>query len=155
MNDDIRASMFNSAGRIMRTQGLDAEAARMFDRSLELWLKLPKPPEDDIADSYNERSLVYFGAGEYEQALAVLDKALARRDAMGDRSSVQRGVMLGQKSVTLRSLNRNPEATAALAQSVEILSHQLPEARANYAISLANLGTYQVTEGQLEKGHAS
>jgi len=155
MNDDIRASMFNSAGRILRTQGLDAEAARMFDRSLELWLKLPKPPEDDIADSYNERSLVYFGAGEYEQALAVLDKALARRDAMGDRSSVQRGVMLGQKSVTLRSLNRNPEATAALAQSVEILSHQLPEARANYAIALANLGTYQVTEGQLEKGHAS
>ena len=155
MDNDIRASMFNSAGRIMRTQGLSAEAARMFDRSLELWLAMPKPPEDDVADSYNERALVHFGNGEYDQALAVLDKALARRDAMGDTASVQRGVMLGQKSVTLRSLGRNPEATAALAESVAILAKNLPDSRANYAIGLANLGTIQVTEGEVAKGRGN
>jgi serine/threonine-protein kinase len=155
MDDDARAAMFNAAGRIMRTQGLHAEAGRMFDRSLELWLKLPVVPEDDVADSYNERALVHFAGGEYAQALALLQKAVARRDAMGDHASVQRGVLLGQVSVNLRSLGRNPEATRALAESVDILRGQLPEARANYAVSLANLGTFQVTEGDVEKGHAS
>jgi serine/threonine-protein kinase len=155
MDDDSRAEMFNAAGRIMRSQGLLAEAGRMFDRSLELWLKQPKVPEDDVADSYNERALVHFAGGEYEQALALLQRAVARRDAIGDRASVQRGVLLGQVSVNLRSLGRNPEATRALAESVDILRGQLPESRANYAVSLANLGTFQVTEGDVETGHAS
>jgi serine/threonine-protein kinase len=152
MDDDARASMFNAAGRIMRAQGLMAESGRMFDRSLELWLAQPQVPENDVADSYNERSLVHFAVGEYEQSRAVLERALARRDAMGDGDSTQRGVLLQSLSVTLGALGRNAEATAALAKSVDVLA-KLPEARANYAVSLANLGTFEVTEGQAQAGH--
>jgi len=151
MDDDIRASMFNAAGRIMRSQGLMAESARMLDRSIELWLKQPKVPEDDVADSYNERAMIHFAAGEYEQALALTERALARRDAMGDQDSVQRGAFLQLQSVTLRSLGRNVEATAALARSVEVLA-KLPDARSNYAVSLANLGTLEANDGNPAAG---
>lgn len=154
MDDDARASMYHAAGRIMRTQGLADEAERMFERALALWLKQPVVPEDDVADVYNEAALVHFGRGDYDKTLAVLEQAIARRDAMGDHRSVQRGVLLQQLSVTLRSLARNAEATAALAESVAVLAQQLPEARANYAVSLANLGTFMVTEGDAEGGSA-
>jgi serine/threonine-protein kinase len=152
MDDDIRGSMFNSAGRIMRTQGLDTEAARMFDRSLELWLALPEVPEDDVADSYNERAMIHFARGEYEPAIAMLQRALARRDAMGDRDSVQRGVFEQQMSVNLRSLGRNPESLAALTRSVAILARH-EDARVNYAVSLLNLGTLEVNDGHAPQGH--
>jgi serine/threonine-protein kinase len=152
MDDDARASMFHAAGRIMRTQGLNAEAARLFDRALALWLALPQVPEDDVADVYNERALVYFGAGDYDHALATVRAALARRDAMNDQASVQRGVLLQQLSVTLRAMGRNAESTQALAASVDVLRRQLPESRANYAVSLANLGTMLVNEGELADG---
>ncbi len=153
MDDDARASMFHAAGRIMRMQGLDAEAARMFERSLELWLALPVVPEDDVADSFNELALVRFAAGDYQQSMALLERALARRDAMGDGASVQRGVFEQQMSVNLRSVGRNAEATAALARSVGVLA-KLPDARANYAVSLANLGTLEVNDGHPEAGRA-
>jgi tetratricopeptide (TPR) repeat protein len=153
MDDDARASMFHAAGRIMRGQGLADEAARMFDRALALWLALPAVPEDEVADAYNERAMVHFGRGEYEQTLAVLTQALDRRDALADRVSVQRGVLLQLRSVCLRTMGRNGEAIAALSESVDILAGQLPESRANYATSLGNLGTFLVTEGQLEEGH--
>jgi eukaryotic-like serine/threonine-protein kinase len=153
MDDDIRASMFNSAGRIMRNQGLMAESARMLDRSLELWLRLPVVPEDDVADSYNERAMIHFAAGEYEQALAVTERALARRDAMGDGDSVQRGAFYQLQSVILRSLGRNAESTVALGRSVEVLA-KLPDARASYATSLANLGTLEANDGNPAAGLA-
>ena len=154
MDDDARASMFHAAARIMRSQGLNNESARMFDRALELWLSLPAVPENDVADAYNERALVHFSRGEYNETLALLRAALARRDAMNDHDSVQRGVLLQQLSVALRSLGRNAEATAALSESVEVLARNLPEARANYAVSLGNLGTFLVTEGDAGQGHA-
>lgn len=154
MNDDARASMFHAAGRIMRQQGLAEAAARMFDRALALWLQLPEVPEDDVADAYNERAMVHFGRGEYREAEAMLRTAIVRRDARGDHDSVQRGVLLQQLSVTLRSVGRNAEATATLAASVAALRNHLPEGRANYAVSLGNLGTYEVTDGQADQGLA-
>lgn len=154
MDNDARASMFHAAGRIMRTQGLAEEAARMFDRALTLWLALPSVPENEVADAYNERAMVHFSRGEYEETLAALTKALDRRDAMGDRGSVQRGVLLQLRSVCLRTMGRNAEAIAALSESVAVLAGQLPESRANYATSLGNLGTFLVTEGKLDDGHA-
>ncbi len=154
MDDDARASMFHAAGRIMRQQGLAEPAARMFERALELWLRQPVIPENDVADAYNERALVHFGRGEYQEALALLKVAIARRDAMHDSSSVQRGVLLTQMTVTLRSLGRNAEAMAALEESVAVLSRNLPESRANYATSLGNLGTFMVSDGRAEEGNA-
>ncbi len=154
MDDDARASMFHAAGRIMRTQGLADEAARMFDRALALWLALPAVPENEVADAYNERAMVHFGRGEYEQTLKVLAKALDRRNAMADRGSVQRGVLLQLRSVCLRTMGRNAEAIDALSESVDVLAGQLPESRANYATSLGNLGTILVSEGELDVGHA-
>ncbi len=154
MDDDARASMFHAAGRIMRQQGLAEPAARMFDRALELWLRQPVVPEDDVADAYNERALVHFGRGEYAEAREMLLTALARRDAIGDRDSLPRGGLLQLLSVTLRSLGRNAEATAALAESAEVLAKHLPDSRAMYAVSLGNLGTFLVTEGDAEGGHA-
>jgi tetratricopeptide (TPR) repeat protein/predicted Ser/Thr protein kinase len=154
MDDDARASMFHAAGRIMAQQGLADAAARMFDRSLALWLAQPQVPENDVADAYNERARLFFGRGEYQDALAMTEAALARRDAMADFSSIQRGVLTQQKSVTLRSLGRNAEATAALEQAVAVLARQLPESRANHASALGNLGTFLVMEGRVEEGHA-
>ena len=158
MDDDARASMFHAAARIMRSQGLDQESARLFDRALQLWLSLPEVPEDDVADAYNERALVHFSRGEYAETLALLRAALARRDALRDNRSVQRGVLLQLLSVTLRSLGRNAEATAALSQSVEVLARNLPESRANYAVALGNFGTIgndstHYTVGRAEAGH--
>ena len=154
MDDDARASMFHAAGRIMRQQGLSEPAARMFDRALALWLSQPVVPENDVADAYNERSMVHFAKGEYQESLAMLEAAIARRDAIDDHASVQRGVLLQQLSVTLRSLGRNADATTALEESVAVLGRNLPESRANYATSLGNLGTFMVGEGRAEEGHA-
>lgn len=154
MDDDARASMFHAAGRIMRQQGLAEPAARMFDRAIELWLRQPVVAEDDVADAYNERALVHFGRGEYEETQSLIRVALARRDAIGDRDSLPRGGLLQLLSVTLRSLGRNAEATAALEESAQVLAKHLPDSRAMYAIALGNLGTFLVTEGRTEKGHA-
>ena len=44
---------------------------------------------------------------------------------------------------------------ARLSESVAVLAGQLPESRANYATSLGNLGTFLVTEGKLDDGHAT
>mgnify|MGYP001168710956 CR=1 FL=1 len=154
MDDDARASMFHAAGRIMRQQGLAEPAARMFDRALELWLRQAVVPENDVADAYNERSMVHFGRGEYQESLSMLQAAVARRDAANDHASVQRGVLLQQMSVTLRSLGRNAEATRALEESASVLGRNLPESRANYATSLGNLGTFMVSEGRAAEGNA-
>ena len=154
MGDDARASMFHAAGRIMAHQGLADEAARMFDRALDLWLALPEVPENDVADAYNERARLLFGRGEYQESLRLMQTALARREAMGDVASWQLGGLLQQTSVTLRALGRNAEATATLERSVAILAQQLPDSRSNYATALGNLGTFMVIEGRVEEGHA-
>jgi tetratricopeptide (TPR) repeat protein len=154
LDDDARASMYHAAGRIMHIQGLNDEAARMFDRAAELWLQQKQVPEDELADAWHERSRIEFGKGRYEASLQLLKRALARRQAMGDDRSVVLGVLLQTTAISERMLGRYPEASSTLAQAIDVLRHGLPESQSNYAIAIGNLGAILIYGGKVGEGHA-
>ncbi len=155
LDDDARASMYYTAGKVMHDQGLFDEAGELFDRAIALWTALPAPHEDDLADALHERGRIEFKRGKFDKSFGFQQQAMARRKAMGDDGSYVLGVLMQTASVDLRMLGRQAESLDYLERATRILGGHLPLSRNNYATALANLGTMQCIGGEAEKGHGN
>ncbi|MEZ4382775.1 MAG: serine/threonine-protein kinase [Nannocystaceae bacterium] len=110
------------------------------------------------ADGADERGLylsnlagVLVGKGDYDDALATVDRALAHeRDRLGnDHPSVAR--LLAQRGDILRRLGRYDDATAALEEALAIFRATLSDDHPRVAVTLNNLGATFVEHRDLER----
>lgn len=152
MGEDGRASMLHAAARVLRKQGLGTEAEPLYQRAMALWETQRPVPENDISDVLHELAQITYDRGDYAGALALAQRAIARREAMGDFSSYQLGVLLSNASIYRGMLGDRTGVRADLRRAAGILKALLPTGRVNYASTLANLGTHELYRGAAEQG---
>jgi tetratricopeptide (TPR) repeat protein len=86
------------------------------------------------ARDYYSRGNAYFQLGDYRQALAAYDRAIALRPEYAEAHH--------NRGVALRRLGRHEEALAAYDQAISLLP-DFPEAHYNRGVALGNLGRYE------------
>ncbi|CAF4312163.1 unnamed protein product, partial [Rotaria sordida] len=66
-------------GGVYKKMGDYSKALEFYEKDLEITKKALPPNHPDLAYSYNNIGLAYFGKGDYSKALSFLEKALAIR----------------------------------------------------------------------------
>ena len=100
-----RALPFDLVGRIARQQGALNEAIHHFERVVQL------DPAHGQHEIWRETALVYYDAGQYSDALQMLDKFLDKRPSDAE-ARYWRGM-------TLHNLNRENEAMREMQSCIE------------------------------------
>jgi hypothetical protein len=155
MADDARAALFSTAAGVMAKQDLLPEAARMFERAIELWRKAPQAPASDLAAAMHERARIAYIQGEPERALDWQQRAVAllRADPAGDRATL--AALLNALAVMQWTSGQADAALRSLEEAKRLLRDLLPEGRTYYANTLRNLAMFQLYAGDAEAALAN
>ncbi len=120
-NDYIRAQMDYLAGNAHQALGQTTEAHVRYVHTVEnyplsyfSYLALVKLVEADVPVDELDRGLVDYFAGQYDVALAALDRYIA-----ATKNQVTDGTAQYYRALTLRELNRTDEAIEALVEFIQ------------------------------------
>lgn len=117
-----------------------AEALRHLEQALELWPGVPDAEERcglDIVEVLRMTAVDAYAAGNLERSVALFDEALGELDPTAAPERV--ALLLAAKATSLQDLNRDRDASAALARALSLLPPDQPTvARAVVLVSIAS-----------------
>ncbi len=155
MTDDARAALFSTAAGVMSKQDMLAEAARMYERAIDLWQKLPAAPANDLATAMHERARIAYIQGQTESAQEWEGRAieLLRNNPAGDKATL--AALFNALSVMQWTSGKREESRRSLEEAKQRLVELLPDGRTYYANTLRNLATLQLYDGDAETALAN
>jgi tetratricopeptide (TPR) repeat protein len=156
-NPDLRVSILNMLGLIMRTIGLREEALVYHERALEIDEQLNN--RDRIGADYRKIGIVYQVTGNHEKALSYFEKALA----FHERRGMQRGIARDYRHLGIihRLMGHNEKALELHQKALEIdkqvnrdrdCREELAADYRKIGMLLVNMGRYQDSLEYHQKG---
>jgi serine/threonine-protein kinase len=144
----------NRLGNIHRMYGRLDLAEPPLREALRIREALPRPPDTELADSYNNVGLLQYELGQHEAALVTLQRSidLHREVSVGDTVPV--AIALHNKALALNRLGRFVEAEGAVRESIAIKLAQGLEGRATTVNTEALLALLLFNEGRLGEAAA-
>lgn len=154
LRPEVQAALVAALGHVYYEIGLREHAARHFERATKLFEMAVPTPEDDVALHQRYLAMALYDLGRTESALAWIDKALERRERLGDRDSPILASLNRAAAVYAASLEQMERAREHYTWSIHALEMQLPDARDELAITLGNaadldLSTSRIDEAEL------
>lgn len=150
LRPEVRAALVATLGHVYFEIGLRDRAARHFERAVGLFEKAVPLPEDDIALHQRYLAMALYGLGQSEDALAWVEKALARRQAIGDSGSLIVAGLDRAAALYSSSLEQLDRAREHYAKSIDALEAHLPGTRDDLAITLGNAADLDFMLGRLD-----
>ncbi len=154
LDPGTRAALIASTGHVYFEIGLRERAARQFERAVNIFASIEPPPEDDLAEHQRYLAMALYGLGQPEQALAWIDRALARRAAMGDDDSLIMAGLTRAAAVYANSLDAQTRAAAYFDRAIAALERHLPDSGNELAVSLISAADLELQMGRLDRAQA-
>lgn len=150
-NPATRAAVIASLGHVYAEIGVRDRAARQFERALALFETATPLPEDDIALHQRYLAMALYGQDRAEDALAWIERALARRARLGDTDSDIYAGLIRAGAVYATSLDQMDRASDYYTRGIAALEARLPQSGNELATTLGNAANLDLQMGRLDQ----
>jgi tetratricopeptide (TPR) repeat protein len=146
-----RATSFNNLGSLHKAQKLFEEAKPFYEKALDIWEKVLKEENANLAATLNNLAGLYEAEGEYDKAKPMYERALKIWDEVVEDDHPNISATINNLGGLYQAMGEEDKVQPLLAQALAIREKALGDEHPDVAISLNNLAEFYKSVGQYDQ----